>query len=137
MKIQQILIGKNTSTQMVRYFLCGCSTTVLCWGTLLLMTEVGKINYMISANSAALLGYIYSYLINKYMVFKNYERAHVKQGIRFIVLQVGLWIVSNGLLYSGVEFLHIHYFIMIIIISAINVVLNFVAMKTFIFNKQT
>jgi putative flippase GtrA len=132
--LARFLRGK-TRAEMVRYFIGGSSTALLCWSILLVLTEKCRINYLISANIAGFAAYFYSYIINKYFVFKNFQNTHVRHGVRFIVLQGGLWALANGLLYAGVEVAHIHYFVMIMVIAVISLVLNFTIMKVAIFSR--
>jgi len=112
----------------------GLSSTILCWGTLLALKELFKVNYLISANVAAFSTYLYSYMVNKYFVFKNRERKHIKHGGLFLVLQIGLWALANSLLFIGVEYGHIHYFIVIVFIAVISLLINYSVMKIAVFS---
>ena len=119
--------------QVIRYAIGGGSTTLLGWAIMAVLVEGFRTNYAIGVNGAGVCAYCYSYMINKYFVFKNHEKKHVKQGVRFIVVQVLLWIMVNGLLLIGVEVVHMHYFAAIVIISALAMILNFRFMKTAVF----
>ena len=123
----------KTWPEVKRFILGGATSAVLCWGSLVFFVEVCKINYMVSANISGGLTYLYSYLINKYLVFKKPENSHIKHGSKFILLQAALWVLSNAILFMGVDFLKIHYFIMVLLLSAFNAIINFVFMKFFIF----
>jgi glycosyltransferase involved in cell wall biosynthesis len=132
MAINTALFNK-TWPEILRYVLGGATSAFLCWGSLVVFVEVLKINYMISANISGGITYLYSYLINKYLVFKKPENSHVKHGAKFILLQAALWVMSNAILFAGVDFLKIHYFIMVLLLSAFNAIINFVFMKFFVF----
>jgi len=119
--------------QIVRYVIGGGSTTLLGWVIMAVLVEGCRTNYVIGVNGAGVCAYCYSYLINKYFVFRNHEKKHVKQGMRFIMVQVLLWIMVNGLLLIGVEVVHMHYFVAIVTISALAMILNFRFMKTAVF----
>jgi putative flippase GtrA len=133
MRLPKHFSFKKTMPEIVRYGLGGCSTAVLCWGVLLALVELFKVNYLIASNIAAGVAYVYSYAINKYLVFKNYTTAHVKQGIRYSVLQAIIWVFANALLFAGVQMLHVHYFVMNVFVAAVAAVINYTAMKTVIF----
>jgi putative flippase GtrA len=123
----------NTLPEVFRYILGGTTSAILCFGSLAFFVEFCKINYLVSANISGGLTYLYSYLLNKYLVFKKPEKSHVIHGLKFILLQAALWVVSNAILFVGVEFLKIHYFVMVLLLSAINAIINFVFMKFFVF----
>jgi putative flippase GtrA len=133
MRLPKHFSFKRTMPEIVRYGIGGCATAVLCWGALLALVELFKVNYLIASNIAGGVAYVYSYAINKYLVFKNYTTAHVKQGIRYIILQVAIWAIANALLLTGVRKLHVHYFVMNIIVAAVAAVINYAAMKTAVF----
>lgn len=128
-----IAIFNKTWPEVLRYILGGATSAFICWGSLVFLVEVLKINYIISANISGGLIYFYSYLINKYLVFRKPEDSHIKHGLKFILLQAVLWVVSNAILFMGVELLKIHYFVMVLLLSAINAIFNFVFMKYFVF----
>jgi putative flippase GtrA len=123
----------KTGHEVLRYILGGATSAFVCWGSLVFLVEVLKVNYMISANVSGGLTYFYSYIINKYLVFKKPADSHVKQGSKFILLQIGLWVVSNAILFTGVEFLKIHYLIITLLLAPMNMIINFVFMKYFVF----
>jgi len=131
--IQNTLSIKKTWTEILRYILGGSSSAVICFGSLAFFVEILKINYLISANMSGGLTYFYSYIINKYMVFKKTENTHFKHGTKFILLQIFLWIASNALLYWGVDILKMYYLLMVILIAAFNALLNFILMKLVVF----
>jgi putative flippase GtrA len=123
----------KTWFEVIRYILGGSTSAILCFGSLAFFVEICKINYMVSANISGGLTYLYSYIINKYLVFKKPENSHVKHGLKFILLQAALWVVSNAILLMGVKFLKIHYFVMMLLLAAMNAIINFVFMKFFVF----
>jgi putative flippase GtrA len=123
----------KSGQEIVRYILGGATSAFICWGSLLVLVELLKINYMLSANISAGLTYLYSYLVNKYLVFKKAENSHVKHGSKFVLLQLFIWIVSNAVLFAGVEFLKIHYFVVVVFLAVMNAIISFVFMKYFVF----
>ena len=122
--------------QLLRYLLAGGTTTILCWGTLLLLKEDFHVNYLLSTNISVFISYIYSYLINKHFVFKDNKKQHLQQGSKFLIVQIIIWLTANALMITGVEGLHIHYFIIIIFIFVFTVVFNYFVMKKVIFPKK-
>jgi len=128
----QILKDK-AKDQIIRYVCAGLTTTVLCWGSLFVFVEVIHLHYMVAANLSGGMAYVYSYIINKYIVFKNYKREHIKQGIAFVIVQFVIWVCANVGLYLGVTVIGLHYFLMVIVIAVFAALLNFILMKLFVF----
>jgi putative flippase GtrA len=75
-RLSNFLRGK-TGAQLARYFIGGCSTAALSWSFLLVLVEWYKVNYFISANLSGILAYFCSYIINKYLVFKNHGNVPI------------------------------------------------------------
>jgi putative flippase GtrA len=125
----------KADAQMIRYIIGGSATAALGYGSIFIMVEWCGVNYLISANIAGFVAYLSSYIVNKYFVFKNFEKSHFKYGSRFVILQVCLWVVSNGLLFTGVDIAHIHYLIAAVAVGAISAGINFVFLRIIVFAK--
>jgi len=119
--------------QILRFGLGGLSTAVLCWGLLALLVEVLHVHYLLSANVAGGAAYLYAYMVNKYFVFRNYDRKHVRQGGRFVASQLLLWVLANVGMYAGVDVFGLHYMAATVIIAGFAAGLNFLLMKLIVF----
>jgi putative flippase GtrA len=120
-------------TQILRFILGGLSTTVICFGSLLVLVNVFGIHYLVSANLATGIAFFYAYIVQKKFVFQNRENTHITYGMKFIALQVFLLGLGNGFLYTGVDILGFHYFLVTVVMSAFLAFLNFVLMKLLVF----
>ncbi len=125
--------GKTLNKEIIRYVIGGSITALLCYSTLIILVEIGHIHYLISSNIAGFSSYAYSYLINSFFVFKKRRTSHIKQGVGFVCIQVGLFFLGNFILFTGVDFFHIHYFLMVIIVGAVSAILNFTLLKLSVF----
>ncbi|MFC1606596.1 radical SAM protein [Candidatus Latescibacterota bacterium] len=121
------------SKEIIRYGAAGASTTIVCWGTLLIMAELFGIHYLISVNASAFMAYLYSYIINKRFVFMNRSKKHIKHGSKFIILQALLLLIANIMIYTGVDLIGIHYFPSVVFVAVVITVLNYVLMKFMVF----
>lgn len=121
--------------QLLRFVAGGLTTTVLCWGLLIALKELGHVHYLVAANVAGFAAYGYAYVINKYFVFRNRERRHLRQGSWFVVSQVVIWLLANAGMYAGVDVLKLHYFAVTVIIAVLAAGANFLLMKFVVFFK--
>ena len=119
--------------QIVRFGVGGLTTTALCWGLLVFFVEKLHVHYLLSANLAGGIAYAYAYLINKYFVFNNYERKHVRQAGKFAAVQSVLWVLANAGMYAGVDVFGLHYLAATVIIAGLAAALNFLMMKLVVF----
>ncbi|MFA0289506.1 GtrA family protein, partial [Vibrio sp. 10N.222.45.F7] len=67
--------------QVIRYLIGGGSTAIINWSLVYIFVEFFRFHYLASMNSAIFIIYLYSYFINKYFVFNNYEKKHVRHGV--------------------------------------------------------
>ena len=81
--------------------------------------------------------YAYSYVVNKYFVFKDKRKEHVKQGAGFVGMRVLLLVVANLILYVGVDFLGFHYMVVAVYVSVWDAVISFLIMKLYVFRPAT
>ncbi|MFA0730411.1 GtrA family protein, partial [Vibrio sp. 10N.222.48.A4] len=77
--------------------------------------------------------YLYSYFINKYFVFNNYEKKHVRHGVGFIVMRLVLLLTINIIVYLGVDVLGFNYLVFIMATMIGEAVVSFLIMKFFLF----
>lgn len=122
--------------ELVRYVLGGLSTMVVCWGGYFVLLQVSGWHYLLCLNLSTLLAWGYSYLINKYIVFRNRERGHVIQGSKFFTLQGLLLALSNVLMFVQIDLLGWPQFVSLFLVTALATVLNFSVMKILIFARQ-
>lgn len=120
--------------QIVRFVLGGLTTLVVCLTTMWLLVGVAGLNKLVSLNLTAAVGYLYSYSINKALVFRRNERSHLVYGSRFLLLQGVLLLLNNALFYAGVNWAGWHYLVVNCIIAVLMSVVNFILLKLTVFN---
>jgi putative flippase GtrA len=98
-----------------------------------LLVGLAGINKVVSLNLTAAVGYLYSYGINKVLVFRSNERSHLIYGSRFLLLQAVLLLLNNALFYAGVTWLGWHYLVVNCIIAVLLSILNFILLKLTVF----
>ena len=138
MTVEIINIEKNKDSvlafqQTLRYLIGGSTTAILNWLLIYIFVEYANIHYMISMNLAVVVIYLYSFIVNKFFVFRNRTETHVKQGSYFVIMRVVLLVVANLLMFIGVDWLGIPYLITNIMVSVWDATASFLIMKFFIF----
>lgn len=119
--------------EIKRFILGGLTTLVVCLTTMWLLVGVAGLNKLVSLNLTAAVGYLYSYCVNKVLVFRRNERSHLIYGSRFLLLQGVLLLLNNALFYAGVNWLGWHYLLVNCIIAVLMSVLNFILLKLTVF----
>jgi len=125
---------KITKEEVFRYIIGGLGSLLISFGIIFILIELFKFHYMIGTNLSVIAVLIYSYLMNKYIVFRNHKSDHVKQGTKFIFLQMFLWGLANIILYAGVDILNINYYLVMIFIAGFMAILNFSLLRLAVFN---
>jgi putative flippase GtrA len=119
--------------EMGRFIIGGLMSLLVCYALLYTLVEILGLHYLIGANLASVVTFVFSYVMNKYVVFRDHSRQHAKQGIRFAMLQVLLILLANGVLIVGVEIIGLNYFIIVILLGPTVAIINYLAQKTMIF----
>jgi putative flippase GtrA len=119
--------------EIKRFVLGGLTTLVVCLTTMWLLVGVAGFNNILSLNLTAAVGYLYSYCVNKILVFRRNEQSHLIYGSRFLLLQGVLLLLNNALFYAGVNWLGWHYLLVNCVIAVLMSVLNFILLKLTVF----
>jgi putative flippase GtrA len=120
--------------EIKRFVLCGLTTLVVCLTTMWLLVDGAGLNKIVSLNLTAVVGFLYSYSINKVLVFRKNEHSHFVYGSRFLLLQVLLLLLNNGLFYIGVYLFEFQYLMVNFTSAVFLTIINFVIMKIVVFN---
>lgn len=120
--------------KLFRYVIAGVTATGLDLVLLYIFTDFFGIWYMASATMAFALALFTSFILQKFWTFKdgNTEKIH-KQIILYVAtgcFSIGL---NSILLYSLVEFLHIHYLLSQVIGNIVIAIVNFIIYQWLIF----
>lgn len=120
--------------QFTRFLAGGASTTLLNWSLVWFLVEMIHLHYLVSINLAVCAVYAYSYLINKMFVFENTDQNHGMLISKFVTLQLALVVTSNIVIFLSVSIAGMHYMLVLIVVSVVNAIANFLVMKMKIFN---
>jgi putative flippase GtrA len=135
--IASILLAKTDKTliQLFRYTFVGGIAYCVDFGSLFFLTEFVKINYLISAAIAFLLGLITNYLLSTLWVFSKRTMANKK--MEFLVFSiiglVGLGL-NEALIWFFTELAGFHYLISKMFSTVVVFIWNFFARKKMLFS---
>ena len=139
---------KCVNYETVSYLICGILTTLVDWGVFGVLNESVQMDYRISTALSWLAAVIFAYISNKLVVFRNYRfqpaylwrewwsffAARAFSGILTMILMIVLVdILGWGEIYAGE--LAAGLYLAKAVVSAVNLVVNYVFSKLWIFKK--
>ena len=103
------------------------------YGTMIFLTEVFGVSYLISTTAGFIISVIFNYLASMRYVFVHKEGlSRRKEFVIFIVLSVIGLGLNDVLMWILVDFVFIDYRISKIVVTAIVMVYNFITRKIFL-----
>ncbi|MBN2420958.1 GtrA family protein [Candidatus Woesearchaeota archaeon] len=115
----------NLLTRYIRYAITSVFPAGTDYVLLLLFVELFKIQYLISAGAAYVIGSVVGYTLNRRWGFKGTKTSHKKGFALFFIINTLSGIAVLGVLAFLVEVLKMHYFLANFISCAVVGVLNF------------
>lgn len=125
---------KKISKQFAKFGIVGVIAFFIDYGTMLLLTELFGVDYLISTTAGFILALIFNYFASMRFVFERREGMSRKR--EFIVLSVIGLGVNDVLMFATVDLLGIDYRISKIAVTAIVSVYNFITRKVFLEEKN-
>ncbi len=119
-----------------RYLICGCGAAVINYSFFLLFCKVCKLHFSLAMFLAVLLTWIYSFCVNKLFVFESKSRKTFREGVFFVLQQLLLLGVANGLMWISISLIRIPSEISWLLVSGIILFLNFAGMKFIIWRNK-
>ncbi|MBQ9069200.1 MAG: GtrA family protein [Eggerthellaceae bacterium] len=124
----QKLIG-----QFAKFGVVGIIAFFIDYGTMLFLTEVFGVPYIISTTVGFIVSVIFNYLASMRFVFQHKEgMSRRREFVIFVVLSVIGLGLNDLLMYIGVDLVHLDYRLVKIGATAIVMVYNFVTRKIFL-----
>ena len=127
----------TTQWQAIRYLVGGASSAVVSSFLLLVFVELADLHYLLGTNLTTGFLIFYSYVVNKYFVFRDRENAHLLKGSKFLLLQTIMLALTNLFMYTTVSGLGVHYLIAIVTWWIVAAAISFTIMKLRIFDSES
>lgn len=119
--------------QIMKFGVVGVIAFIIDYGLLVLLTELFKINYLVSATVGFTVSVIFNYLASMRFVFTHKEdMTKTKEFVIFVVLSVVGLGINDLLMWLGTDMIGIPYFITKLFATAVVMVWNFVTRKKFL-----
>ena len=137
MDLKGIFISPTTNgfLQFFRYVFVGGIATIADWGTLYVLTEYAKINHLISAVIAFIIGLIVNFVLSKLLVF-NANEAKTNKLMEFIgyaiIGVIGLGI-TELIMYLFTNQMNLHYMLSKAIATIIVLIWNYIARRKILY----
>lgn len=123
--------------QIMKFGIVGVICFGIDYGLMVLLTEQGGLDYLISAGIAFSVSVVANYLLSMRFVFvSKEENSKAKEFTIFVVLSVGGLLLTEALMFLSVEKLGLHYTWSKIIVTGIVMSFNFVTRKMFLEDRK-
>ncbi len=126
---------KCVNYETVSYIICGVLTTAVDWVVYAVMCEAG-IDYRIAQAASWAAAVAFAYIVNKLIVFKNFDFRPGylwKEACAFVAARGFSGVLTWVMLVAMVDWLSWNKYLGKVIVSAVNLVLNYVFSKIWIF----
>lgn len=140
---------KLVNYETISYLICGILTTLVDWCSFSVMNEQFRLDYRVSTALSWFAAVIFAYIVNKLIVFKNFQfnPAHLwKEWWIFFSARVLSGVLTMLLMILMVDIFHwgdirlggwsIGLYAAKAVVSAVNLVLNYLFSKWWIFKKK-
>ena len=137
--IQKLLELAKKYREIITYIIFGVLTTVVDFGSYVIMTRIFHVNEDFSNVIAQILAIIFAFITNKLFVFedKNMESMGLLiQFVKFTSLRLVTLVLNSSLFTLLVHTLKMNDIITKIAVSFIVIVLNYIFSKLIIFRKK-
>lgn len=132
--LRSLFVSHSKRAQIVRFILTGGTGAGIEFLTLALLVEVFHVDRAIAGTVSLIPSVIYVFLMNKYFTFKNLEKKHGSQVLKFLIVY-GLAIVFNITLYNVLIWLHVFYPLAKAVAIGIVAFWNYILSQGFIFRR--
>lgn len=117
-------------SQIAKFGVVGVICFVIDYSLMILLTELAGLDYLLSSGISFSVSVVVNYLLSMHFVFRSKKDANkAKEFIIFVVLSVTGLLLTEALMWVGVERLGIHYMFTKVVVTGIVMVYNFVTRK--------
>lgn len=103
------IISGNNFQKSFNYLLVSAFVTLVDISLLLIFVEIGKLHYLIATTMAYVIALFTKFILTKYWIFKERIGEVKDQFKRFVSVSLGGMILTNIMMYVGVDLLAYQY----------------------------
>lgn len=116
--------------QIVKFGIVGVICFGIDYGLMILLTEVGGLDYLLSCGASFSISVVVNYLLSMRFVFASREEnSKAKEFALFVILSIVGLLLTEMLMWLSVERLGFHYMLSKVAVTGIVMVFNFVTRK--------
>lgn len=116
--------------QIVKFGIVGVICFGIDYGLMVLLTEVGGLDYLLSCGVSFSISVVVNYLLSMRFVFvSREENSKAKEFSLFVILSIVGLLLTEMLMWLSVERLGFHYMLSKVAVTGIVMVFNFVTRK--------
>lgn len=130
------LYKNETLRQFIKFCIVGIFNTIIDYGVYLFFNRFAGLYFLYANILAILTAMTFSFFVNKYWTFKNYEEKIKIQYLKFFSIGIVYFIIYNAIFYYGVHNLKIYDLVAKLIAITIGLFWNFIANKHWTFKKN-
>lgn len=130
------MLSKNTLKQFIYFTAVGGVGTGGQYLTLIALVESGILKAVSASVIGISVGAIINYVLNYRFTFKSKKSHKEAMSKFFIVATIGA-IINTGLMYVGVNLMHLYYLLAQIVATGIVLLWNFIVNKYWTFGQET
>ncbi len=126
-----------TLMRLLRFVISGGMATTVNLGVLFALTHLFSLWYILSSVIAFMVAFFVSFMMQKFWTFEDSSKTHLQSQafIYFSIILVGLG-VNTALIYSFVEYAHLHYLAAQLISGLFIAVMNYFSYKHLVFRER-
>lgn len=117
-------------SQIAKFGVVGVVCFAIDYTLMILLTELAGLDYLLSSGISFSVSVVVNYLLSMRFVFRSKKDANkVKEFTVFVVLSITGLLLTEALMWVGVELIGIHYMFTKVAVTGIVMVYNFVTRK--------
>lgn len=119
--------------QLAKFGAVGVICFGIDYGLMVLLTELGGMDYLLSSGISFSVSVVVNYLLSMRFVFQSKKNSNkVKEFAAFVFLSITGLLLTETLMWAGVERIGLHYMFTKVAVTGIVMVYNFVTRKIFL-----
>ena len=135
---EYIVLLSSEQLRIIRYIISGGTATLANFSTLYILTEFFHVWYLASSVVALSVGFVVSFILQKFWAFKNrdMDRVHM-QATWHVTLSLANVAINTTLMFVLVEYVHLWYMLAQFFSAGLLACMNYFVYKHVIFPHRT
>lgn len=142
MRVRERYVGGKTMNKLInqaaRFGVVGVVCFGIDYGLLILLTELGGLDYLLSSGISFSVSVVINYLLSMRFVFQSKKDSNrATEFVMFVALSITGLLLTEALMWAGVELFGLHYMFTKVVVTGVVMVYNFITRKIFLEERGT